>query len=213
MVRATTDDTGEDDRPPAGLGRDAPLPPATEVERLRERLAERADGDEVLDVAYRVVDTPFDRLLVATTPAGLVRVAFEREGLDDVLTTLAARLSPRIIAAPRRLDPVARQLDEYFAHRREAFDVPVDLSLATGFRRRVLEYLPTIGYGHTASYAVVAAGVDNPRAVRAVGTACATNPLPLLIPCHRVVRADGGMGQYLGGTENKRHLLDLEAAG
>jgi methylated-DNA-[protein]-cysteine S-methyltransferase len=190
-----------------------PAPTASEVDALRARLADRAEQAGLLDVAYRTVDSPVGTLLLAATPAGAVRVAFEREGLDDVLATLAARLSPRIIAARRRLDPVARQLDEYFAHRREAFDVPVDLSLASGFRRRVLEYLPTIGYGRTASYAVVAAGVDNPRAVRAVGTACATNPLPLLIPCHRVVRADGGMGQYLGGTENKRHLLDLEAAG
>jgi methylated-DNA-[protein]-cysteine S-methyltransferase len=143
---------------------------------------------------------------------GAVRVAFEREGVNEVLGALAAKLSPRIIAAPKRLDPIARQLDEYFAHRREGFDLPLDLSLATGFRRVVLEHLPTIGYGHTASYAAVAAGVDNPKAVRAVGTACATNPLPLLIPCHRVVRTDGGMGQYLGGMDNKRLLLDLEAA-
>jgi methylated-DNA-[protein]-cysteine S-methyltransferase len=103
-------------------------------------------------------------------------------------------------------------LDEYFAGRRDSFDLPVDLSLATGFRRRVLEYLPSIGYGHTASYAVVAAGVDNPGAVRAVGSACATNPVPLLIPCHRVVRTDGGIGQYRGGPEAKRRLLDLETA-
>ena len=188
----------------------APAPTAADLDALRARLAERAADAGLLDVAYRTIDSPVGTLLLAATPAGAVRVAFEREGLDDVLAALAAKLSPRIIAAPRRLDPVARQLDEYFAHRRESFDVPVDLSLATGFRRRVLEYLPEIGYGRTASYAAVAAGVDNPKAVRAVGTACATNPLPLLIPCHRVIRADGGMGQYLGGVEAKRHLLDLE---
>jgi methylated-DNA-[protein]-cysteine S-methyltransferase len=166
----------------------------------------------VLDVAYRTVDSPLGTLLLAATPAGAVRVAFQHEDADSVLTDLATRLSPRLIAAPRRLDPVARQLDEYFAGRRDAFDLPVDLSLATGFRRRVLEYLPSIGYGHTASYATVAAGVDNPGAVRAVGSACATNPVPLLIPCHRVVRTDGGIGQYRGGPEAKRRLLDLETA-
>jgi methylated-DNA-[protein]-cysteine S-methyltransferase len=193
-----------------GVGH-TPAATRSELDALRARLADRAEQAGLLDVAYRTVDSPLGTLLLAATPAGAVRVAFECEGLDHVLTTLAARLSPRIIAAPARLDPVARQLEEYFAHRRQSFDVAVDLSLATGFRRRVLEYLPEIGYGHTASYAVVAAGVDNPRAVRAVGTACATNPLPLLIPCHRVVRTDGGPGQYLGGVAAKRLLLDLEA--
>jgi methylated-DNA-[protein]-cysteine S-methyltransferase len=189
-----------------------PDPTPTELDALRARLAERAEQAGVLDVAYRTVDSPLGTLLLAATPAGAVRVAFQHEDADSVLTDLATRLSPRLIAAPRRLDPVARQLDEYFAGRRDAFDLPVDLSLATGFRRRVLEYLPSIGYGHTASYATVAAGVDNPGAVRAVGSACATNPVPLLIPCHRVVRTDGGIGQYRGGPEAKRRLLDLETA-
>jgi methylated-DNA-[protein]-cysteine S-methyltransferase len=189
-----------------------PNPTAAELDALRARLAERAEGAGLLDIAYRTVDSPIGTLLLAATPAGAVRVAFQHEDADSVLADLATRLSPRIIAAPRRLDPVARQLDEYFAGRRDVFDLPVDLSLATGFRRRVLEFLPRIGYGHTASYAVVAAGVDNPKAVRAVGSACATNPVPLLIPCHRVVRTDGGMGQYRGGLEAKRQLLDLEAA-
>ena len=189
-----------------------PDPTPTELDALRARLANRAEQAGLLDVAYRTVDSPLGTLLLAATPAGAVRVAFQHEDADAVLTDLATRLSPRLIAAPRRLDPVARQLDEYFAGRRDVFDLPVDLSLATGFRRRVLEFLPRIGYGHTASYAVVAAGVDNPKAVRAVGSACATNPVPLLIPCHRVVRTDGGMGQYRGGLEAKRRLLDLEAA-
>jgi methylated-DNA-[protein]-cysteine S-methyltransferase len=189
-----------------------PAPTAADLGGLRARLADRAEAAGLLDIAYRTIDSPVGTLLLAATPVGAVRVAFEREGVNEVLGALAAKLSPRIIAAPKRLDPIARQLDEYFAHRREGFDLPLDLSLATGFRRVVLEHLPTIGYGHTASYAAVAAGVDNPKAVRAVGTACATNPLPLLIPCHRVVRTDGGMGQYLGGMDNKRLLLDLEAA-
>ncbi|HEX3828149.1 MAG TPA: methylated-DNA--[protein]-cysteine S-methyltransferase [Sporichthyaceae bacterium] len=190
-----------------------PVPPPTsaELDVLRARLAERADTEGLLDVAYRTVDSPVGTLLLAATPTGIVRVAYEREDLDAVLMQLAARLSPRIVAAPRRLEPAVRQLDEYFAHRREGFDLPLDLSLSSGFRRRVLEHLPAIGYGRTASYATVAAAVDNPKAVRAVGSACATNPLPLIIPCHRVVRSDGGMGNYLGGLPAKRLLLDLEA--
>jgi methylated-DNA-[protein]-cysteine S-methyltransferase len=107
---------------------------------------------------------------------------------------------------------VALQLAEYFGHRREHFDLRVDLTLASGFRRQVLAYLPAITYGQTASYASVAAAVRNPRAVRAVGSACSTNPLPVVIPCHRVVRSDGGIGDYLGGPDVKRQLLDLEAA-
>ena len=120
-------------------------------------------------------------------------------------------MSPRILNAPQRLDDAARQLDEYFTRRRRTFDLPLDLSLTTGFRRLVLGYLPDIGYGHTASYGSVAAAVGNPRAVRAVGTACATNPLPLVVPCHRVLRSDGLIGSYLGGIQAKKTLLNLEA--
>lgn len=187
---------------------------ATEAElaTLHSRLAERADEAGLLDVAYRTVDSPIGTLLLAATPAGLLRVAFEREGLEAVLERIAAKVSPRILAEAQRLDPAARQLDEYFAHRRQHFELPVDLSLASGFRREVLAYLPAIGYGRTASYAMVAAAVERPRAVRAVGTACATNPLPLVIPCHRVVRSDGGTGEYLGGADAKRVLLQLETA-
>ncbi|HEY5274906.1 MAG TPA: methylated-DNA--[protein]-cysteine S-methyltransferase [Acidimicrobiales bacterium] len=187
-------------------------PTAAELAELRARLTDRAEEAGLLDVAYRMLDTAVGTLLIAATRAGLVRVAYEREGLDRVLETLAAKVSPRILAAPRRLDTAARQLDEYFAHQRRHFDLPVDLALASGFRRQVLTYLPAIDYGQTASYASVAAAVNNPKAVRAVGSACATNPLPLVIPCHRVVRSDGGTGEYVGGADAKRRLLDLEAA-
>ncbi|HLI01699.1 MAG TPA: methylated-DNA--[protein]-cysteine S-methyltransferase [Acidimicrobiales bacterium] len=175
-------------------------------------LAERADRAGLLDVAYRTVDTPVGRLLLAATPAGLVRVAYEREDLDRVLGTLAVNISPRILEAPRRLDQAARQLDEYFAHQRHAFDLPVDLRLVTGFRRQVLGYLQQVGYGHAASYASVAAAVGHPRAFRAVGRACSTNPVPLVVPCHRVIRSDGALNGYVGGPEIKRHLLEMEAA-
>jgi methylated-DNA-[protein]-cysteine S-methyltransferase len=179
---------------------------------LRERLA-RAAGDEgLLDVAYRTVDSPVGPLLLAATERGLLRVAFEIEGHDVVLDRLASLVSPRVLRAPRRLDAAVRELDEYFAGRRRAFDLPLDLRLARGFRRIVLDHLPDIGYGHTASYAAVAAAAGHPGAVRAVGSACARNPLPLVVPCHRVVKSDGSIGQYAGGVAAKERLLALEAA-
>lgn len=178
--------------------------------RLHDRLATAADADGLLDLAYRTLDSPVGTLLLAATPAGVVRVAFDVEIHDAVLARLAETLSPRILHAPSRLDPVARQLDEYFGKRRTTFDVPVDLRLAAGFRRTVLAHLRDIGYGRRESYAQVAAAVGSPRAVRAVGTACARNPLPVVIPCHRVVRSDGGTGQYVGGAHAKTALLTLE---
>ena len=184
----------------------------TELQALRDRLAARAEAAELLDVAYRTIDTPVGTLLLAATPLGLVRIAYDREGLDTVLSSLAAKLSPRILNSPKRLETAARQIEEYFARRRRQFDLPLDFSLSTGFRRLVLDALPDIGYGHTASYGAIAAAVGNPKAVRAVGTACATNPLPLVVPCHRVVRSNGVIGPYLGGTEAKKLLLNLEAA-
>lgn len=178
---------------------------------LSARLAERADRDGLLDVAYRTMDSPIGPLLLAATPAGLVRVAFERENHDEVLEELATAISPRVLRSPR-VDDVARQLDEYFAGRRHVFEVPVDLQLAKGFRRAVLEHLLEIPYGVTESYSLVAEAAGNPRAVRAAGTACATNPIPLVVPCHRVVRRDGTYGQYRGGPEAKHTLLTMEAA-
>ena len=179
--------------------------------RLRSRLADEASAAQLIDVAYRTVDSPIGKLLLAATDAGLVRVAFAIEGHDLVLERLADTVSPRILHFPRRLDTVARELDEYFAGARTQFDLPLDFQLAKGFRREVLRHLPEIEYGHTASYSVVAAAAGSPRAVRAVGTACAKNPLPLVVPCHRVVRSDGSLGQYAGGPELKAVLLDLES--
>jgi methylated-DNA-[protein]-cysteine S-methyltransferase len=180
--------------------------------QLHARLATAAQRAGVLDVAYRIVDSPVGPLLLAATELGLVRVAFAVEGHDDVLQHLAERVSPRILLAPGRLDAAARELDEYFAGARTAFDVPLDWRLSAGFRSIVLHHLPEIAYGQTASYATVAQLAGNPKAVRAVGSACATNPLPVVVPCHRVVRSDGAMGGYLGGVEAKRTLLTLEAA-
>ncbi len=179
---------------------------------LRARLAEEAARDGILDVAYRTMDTPVGELLLAATDRGLIRVAYPAEGHDAVLSALAGQVSPRVLRAPARLDAAARQLDEYFTRTRQSFGLSLDLRLARGFRRTVLEHLTQIGYGTTASYGAVAAAAGSPAAVRAVGTACARNPLPVIIPCHRVVRGDGSIGQYVGGAGAKRALLDLEAA-
>jgi methylated-DNA-[protein]-cysteine S-methyltransferase len=189
-----------------------PDPDRATMQRLHARLVEAAADDDTLDLAYRTVDTPLGSLLLAATPAGLVRIAYESQDHDAVLATLADRVSPRVLHAPGRLDAVAREIDDYFAGRRPTFDLPLDLQLAHGFRRDVLSHLRDIAYGSTASYAVVAAATGHPKAVRAVGTACAVNPLPIVIPCHRVVRSDGSIGAYVGGTPAKQTLLDLEAA-
>ncbi|MEV4603078.1 methylated-DNA--[protein]-cysteine S-methyltransferase [Amycolatopsis sp. NPDC049253] len=179
-------------------------------DRLRARLIAAADRDGLLDVAYRTLDSPVGPLLLAATGAGLVRVAFSVEDHGSVLTELAAAISPRVLAAPARLDAVSRELDEYFAGRRHTFDVAVDLRLAKGFRREVLRRLGEIPYGSTRSYSEVAAAAGSPKAVRAVGTACARNPVPLVVPCHRVVRSDGSSGRYRGGEDAKLALLALE---
>ncbi|OBA60550.1 cysteine methyltransferase [Mycobacterium sp. 1100029.7] len=184
---------------------------ADDLQRLHARLEKAAQADDVLDIAYRTVDSAVGPLLLAATPRGLIRVAFANEDRDGVLLVLSQRISPRMLEAPARLDPVARELDEYFAGRRHRFDVALDWSLSQGFRRTVLEHLNTdIGYGVTASYASLARLAGSPKAVRAVGTACATNPIPIVVPCHRVIRSDGAVGAYRGGPVAKRVLLDLE---
>jgi len=192
----------------------AALPPADEdaITRLQARLVDAAAAEGILDVAYRTLDSPVGSLLLAATGQGLVRIAYAREDHDRVLAMLARRVNPRVLSAPARLDPVARELDEYFAGMRTQFDVALDHRLSSGFRRDVLARLPDIAYGTTASYASLARAVGNPRAVRAVGSACASNPLPVVVPCHRVIRSDGAAGNYAGGPEAKLALLALEAA-
>lgn len=192
---------------------DALTAPAADLAALHARLAAQAAAEGILDVAYTVHDSALGPLLLAATDAGVVRLAFEQQGHEAALEQLARAVSPRILRVPGRLDAVRREIDEYLAGTRRSFDVPLDLRLARGFRRAVLDRLPTIPYGRTASYTEVAAAALRPRAVRAVGTACATNPLPLLLPCHRVVRSDGTVGQYAGGSDAKRELLALEARG
>jgi methylated-DNA-[protein]-cysteine S-methyltransferase len=185
---------------------------ADTLSRLHLRLERGAEQADLLDVAYTVIDSQLGKLLLAATPKGLVRVAYASEDHDKVLEALSERLSPRILRAPRRLDEAAREIGEYFAKHRQTFDLAVDLSLSRGFRQLVQKHLPEIGYGQTRSYRDVAQLVGNPKAVRAVGTACATNPLPIVIPCHRVLRTDGSPGGYVGGLEAKTALLNMEAA-
>ncbi len=199
-------------RGPAGTAPDESPTDATVPRALRDRLAAEAQRDGLLDIAYRTLDSPVGSLLLAATDQGLVRVAFAVEGHDSVLAGLANTVSPRILAAPTRLDAAAREVDEYFAGRRTRFGLALDYRLASGFRREVIMRLVDIGYGRTASYAELAAAAGNPKAVRAVGTACARNPLPIVLPCHRVVRSDGSPGGYLGGPDAKRALLALEAS-
>jgi methylated-DNA-[protein]-cysteine S-methyltransferase len=185
---------------------------ARTLSRLRDRLGLAAEAEGLLDVAYTTIDSPVGALLLAATSRGLVRVAYDVEDHDRVLDALARRLSPRVLRAPQRLEAAARQLDEYFGGRRQAFEVPLDWSLSTGFRQLVQQHLPEIGYGQTRTYGQVAELVGSPRAFRAVGTACSTNPLPVVVPCHRVLPADGSTGRYVGGPDTKKALLRLEAA-
>ena len=174
------------------------------------RLAARAA--ETADVVYTEVDAPLGPLLAATTPRGLVRLAYlaAEEGPDATLDALARRVSPRIVEARGPLDPVRRELDEYFAGRRTGFDLPVDLGAARGFGRRVLAAARKIPYGRVQSYREVAAGAGNAAATRAAGNALGANPVPIVVPCHRVVRTGGGLGGYTGGLDRKRFLLALE---
>lgn len=180
--------------------------------KLHGRLAALAEQEGILDVSYCTLDSPVGPLLLAATAEGLVRVAFSREDHGSVLASLARDVSPRILRTPRRLDEAARQLEEYFARKRRAFTVRIDLRLARGFRRSVLLHLRDIPYGETESYTLVAKAAGNPSAIRAAASACSHNPLPLVVPCHRVVRSDGTPGDYRGGPDAKRALLEMEAA-
>ena len=200
----------------AGVGAGAAAVGFADLEQvptaLRDLLAVRAEAEGLVDVEYRILDSPFGELLVAATSAGVVRVSFAVEGHDRVLGELAASISPRILRASRRTDAVAEQLTDYFEGRRRRFELALDLQLVHGFRRQVVSHLADIAYGTTESYGQVARRAGNARASRAVGSACSHNPLPLVLPCHRVVRSDGSIGQYLGGVEVKRALLELESS-
>ena len=178
----------------------------------RAALVAQAEAEGLVDVAVERHDSPLGPILLGATAEGLVRLALPTEDEDAVLSELARRVSPRVLAVGREAVAHARrQLDEYFDGRRRAFAVPLDWRLATGFRRDVLLATARIPYGRTASYREVATGAGSPAAVRAAGTALATNPLPIVVPCHRVLRTGGALGAYRGGPEAKARLLELEA--
>jgi methylated-DNA-[protein]-cysteine S-methyltransferase len=188
-------------------------PDAATWQRLRATLAERAGTAGLLEVAFERHDSPLGRIVLGATAAGLVRVGLPSENEDAVLDELAARISPRVLCGScEPLRRAHRQLDEYFAGRRQSFDVALDWRLTRGFRREVLQATAQIPYGRTASYREVATRAGSPAAFRATGSALATNPLPILVPCHRVLPSGGGIGEYRGGAAAKAQLLSLEGA-
>jgi len=185
----------------------------TAWERVRSGLASRAAAEGLVDVAFERHDSPLGSILLGATDAGLVRIGLPTEDEDEVLDELARRLSVRVLGAPHAgVTEARRQLDEYFDGSRTSFELPLDWQLTRGFRRDVLRVTARIPFGQTASYREVAARAGRPAAVRAAGTALATNPLPLVVPCHRVLRTGGALGSYRGGTDVKARLLDLERA-
>jgi methylated-DNA-[protein]-cysteine S-methyltransferase len=179
-------------------------------ERVASQLAWRAANAGLLDVAYARMDSPLGELLVAVTRRGLVRVAYEDEAEDEVLAELADRVSPRLLRAPQRTDAVRRELASYFARRRRGFETRVDWTLVRGFARGVLSATAAVPYGEVTTYSAMAAAAGSPRAYRAAGNALGSNPIPIVVPCHRVLHVDGGLGGYAGGLDRKRHLLALE---
>jgi methylated-DNA-[protein]-cysteine S-methyltransferase len=177
-----------------------------------EALRDRAAAEGLLDVAYATADSPFGTLLLAKTPRGLVRLGLPGEDVEAMLADLAGRISPRVLQDPASLDEERRELDDYFAGRRHAFELPIDWQLSGGFLLRARQGIAAIPYGETRTYTDLARAAGNERAVRAAGSACSRNPIPLVVPCHRVLRSDGSLGGYAGGLEMKERLLELERA-
>ncbi len=184
--------------------------PELDLGALRSRLAADAADAGLLDVAYATAESPLGPLMVAVTPRGLVRISYPGEGHGAQVAELAERISPRIMEAPRRTDEVRRQLDEYFAGRRHAFEVPIDWRLVRGFAGDVLRATARIPFGAISSYREIAGAAGSPNAYRAAGNALGSNPIPIVVPCHRVLHSGGGLGGYTGGLERKRFLLGLE---
>jgi methylated-DNA-[protein]-cysteine S-methyltransferase len=186
--------------------------PGLDVAGAVRRATDRAHAEGLVDVAYASLDSPLGPLVAAVTPRGLVRLAYEdfNGGVDRVVEHLALRVSPRIVERAAALDPLRRELEEYFAGRRRDFDLPLDWSLTTGFTRRVLEATAAIPFGQVSTYRGVAAAAGSERATRAAGNALGSNPIPIVVPCHRVLRSGGGLGGYTGGVEKKERLLAIE---
>ena len=205
-----SDGASPEDAVARALRRRAQEGQVTDMTDLLDRVTRRADAEGLLDVAWTETDTPIGLLRLAATPEGLVSIGFDSD--FDFADYLAAKVSPRVLRAPARLDEVRRQLDEYFTGRRHEFELPLDWRLSKGFRHKVLEELVQVPYGHTVSYKELAERAGSPTASRAVGGAMATNPIPIVVPCHRVLRTGGDLGGYGGGLDTKVWLLHLEGA-
>jgi methylated-DNA-[protein]-cysteine S-methyltransferase len=193
------------------LARSAPRS-TIDIAGLRSAIARRAAADGLLDVAHATYESPLGPLMVVVTPRGLLRLSYPGEPVEAQLDDLAGRISPRILAAPERTDDVRRQLDEYFSGARRSFDVPVDWRLVRGFAGQVLRATARIPFGGVSTYRAVATEAGSPNAYRAAGNALGSNPVPIVVPCHRVLHAGGGLGGYTGGLDRKRYLLTLEGA-
>jgi methylated-DNA-[protein]-cysteine S-methyltransferase len=180
------------------------------LERNLKALRERAAAEGLLDIAYTTADSPFGPLLLAKTPRGLVRLGLPNEDAEELLADLAGRVSPRVLESPGGLDEERRELDDYFSGRRQSFELPIDWQLSHGFLLRARQGIAAIPYGETRTYTDLARGAGNERAVRAAGSACSRNPIPLVVPCHRVLRSDGSLGGYAGGLGMKEKLLEME---
>ena len=182
------------------------------AESAAAAVAAAADDRGLLDVALGVADTPVGELLLAVTPRGLAYVAFEGEDRDRLLARFARDLSPRILEHPVATDDVRRQLDEYFEGERSRFELKLDRRLMRGIARDVLAATARVPFGKTTTYGAVAERIGRPRASRAVGNALGSNPIPIVVPCHRVLRSGGDVGGYAGGPSRKRSLLILEGS-
>ncbi len=183
---------------------------SADLEAATAGLLARADSEGLVEVAYATMDSPFGELFIAATDQGVVKLGLPNRPIDTLPGELATLISPRVLEEPKRLDPARRQLEAYFEGKLDRFDVPVDWRLTRGFANKILHVVNSIPYGQTLSYGEVAQEAGNPRAFRAAGTACGVNPVPLIVPCHRVVQASGDPGNYGGGPEMKRELLKLE---
>jgi methylated-DNA-[protein]-cysteine S-methyltransferase len=176
------------------------------------RFNARADREGLVDIVYGTVDSPFGPFTAAATGEGLVRLAFPEEPVDEVLERLASKLSPRILEESARFDGVRRELEEYFSGKRRHFEVPLDRVLMSAFAKRVLAATSAIPYGGVSTYMEMATAAGSPRGSRAAGNALGSNPIPVIVPCHRVLHSTGGLGGYGGGLDRKRFLLQLEGA-
>ncbi len=180
------------------------------TEEARERLVSRAFSERLADVAVDVADSPLGPLWLAVGPRGALAIHYGEEPSELELRRIVARYGPGVLRAPRHVDPLKRELDEYFRGKRRRFEVPVDLTTLTPFQRRVLGETRRVGFGELATYRAIASRAGNPQASRAAGGALRANPVCIIVPCHRVVASDGSLGGYAGGLEAKRYLLRLE---